>query len=476
MKKIESLSLLTDLYQLTMSYGYFKNNMHNKTAVFNLFYRKNPFNGNYAISCGLRSAIDYIQNFKFIKSDIDYLRTLTGNDNKALFSEDFLEYLSQLKFEGDIDGVEEGRIVFPHEPMLRIKAPIILGQLLETPLLNIMNFQTLIATKTNRVCLAAQGDTVLEFGLRRAQGVDGAISATYASMIGGAHATSNVLAGKLFGMGVKGTHAHSWVMSFDQELDAFNAYADSLPNNCIFLVDTYNTKQGVTNAIEVAKSLREKGHEVLGIRLDSGDMAKLSIMAREMLDKAGFEGAKIVASNDLDEYRIHELKSKGAKIDVWGVGTKLVTAYDQPALGGVYKLAAIKEDDNWIYKVKKSEELIKVSNPGILNIKRYLKDGKYSLDVMINEEEQASDRCVDMTNENLTALDEQESFELLLVPIFREGKYIYKQPTIEESIAKKDKDFNLLPDHLKGFSSSEPYPVCLDESLHKLKKKLLDNI
>ena len=476
MHNSQSLSLLTDLYQITMSAAYFKQGRANETAVFHLFFRKNPFKGNYAISCGLKTVIDYINNFKFDVSDIEYLKTLKGNDDKPLFQNDFLEYLSNLKFEGDIDAVEEGRIVFPHEPMLRIKAPIIFGQLLETPLLNILNFQTLIATKTQRVCKAAQGDAVLEFGLRRAQGVDGALSAAYASMVGGAHATSNVLAGKIHGMDVKGTHAHSWVMSYEEEVEAFEAYADSMPNNCTFLVDTYNTKNGITHAINTGKKLREKGHEMVGIRLDSGDLAALSIIARQMLDDGGFPNTKIVASNDLDEYRIMELKKAGAKIDIWGVGTKLVTAYDQPALGGVYKLGAIQSAQGWKYKIKKSEDLIKVSNPGVLNIKRFFDQEKMCFDVIYNSEQGLGDKRYNLQDNQEALIDQGLSSEDLLVPIFKAGKLVYKIPSIQETHQKRMKDLASLSTKLSKLETSPPFDVSLEGKVYQLKLDLLKKI
>jgi nicotinate phosphoribosyltransferase len=469
-----SLSLLTDLYQLTMSYGYFKSGMKDTTAVFNLFYRKNPFKGNYAIACGLHSVIDFIKNFSFEEDDIEYLRSLKGNDQKLLFNEDFLTYLSELKFEGDIDAVEEGRVVFPHEPLLRIKAPVILCQLLETPLLNIINFQTLIATKANRVVNSAQGDPVLEFGLRRAQGIDGSLSASYGSVVGGIKSTSNVLAGKLYGMEVKGTHAHSWVMSYDTEDEAFETYAKAMPNNCIFLVDTYNTVNGVTKAIECGLRLREKGYEMMGIRLDSGDLADLSIKARKMLDEAGFPDARIVASNDLDENKIAELKSNGAKIDVWGIGTKLVTCHDQPALGGVYKLSAIKKNGAWDYKVKKSEELIKVSNPGIINIYRYSDSDSFKFDLLVNEEYGESGIYVDAENSQENIIENHLTKEQLLKPIFKNGALVYEKPSLEEIDNKRNNDLYKLPKELKNnHKASLGYKVNLEKKLHELKISLL---
>lgn len=368
-----SLGLLTDLYQITMAYGYWKSNRHTTETTFQLFFRKAPFDNGFAICAGIETALDLIEAFRFSDDDIEYLRTQVGNDGQPLFEEAFLRFLQTLEMTVDIEAIPEGTAVLPHEPILRITGPIIPCQLLESALLTCINFQTLIATKAFRVCQAAEDDSVLEFGLRRAQGFDGAISAARAAYIGGVHATSNVLAGKLLDIPIKGTHAHAWVMMFDTEPEAFEAYAKAMPNNCVFLVDTYDTIQGVQHAINAGLALREHGHEMVGIRLDSGDLAALSIKARALLDAAGFTNAKIVASDSLNEHRIAQLKRDGAQIDIWGVGTNLVTAQDQPALGGVYKLSAQRASskENWTPKIKLSNSAIKVSNPGRLQIYRY---------------------------------------------------------------------------------------------------------
>ena len=363
--------LLTDLYQLTMAAGYWKHDWQDRRAVFHLFFRRAPFGEKAALAAGIQPALDFLTQLKFSEDDLAYLGTLAGPDGQPIFESAFLDYLRDLAWSLDVAAVPEGTLVLPHEPLLRIEGPLLQCQLVETALLNIVNFQTLIATKAARVCSAAEGDPVLEFGLRRAQGPDGGLSASRAAFLGGCAATSNVLAGKEFGIPVKGTHAHSWVMSYPDELAAFTAYAKALPNNVTCLVDTYDTIQGVKNAIKVGQSLREKGQDLQGIRLDSGDLADLSQKARALLDDAGFSATKIVASNDLDEHKIGKLKAAGAKIDVWGVGTQLVTAADQPALGGVYKLGAIQNDDGtWDHKVKLSNDPIKVSNPGILQVAR----------------------------------------------------------------------------------------------------------
>ena len=336
---MKNLTMLTDLYQLTMMYGYTKAKKADQIVAFDLFFRKNSGESAYAIAAGLEQVIEYIENIKFTEEDLDYLRSL------KIFDEEFLDRLKNFKFTGDIDAVPEGTVVFPYEPLIRVKAPIFEAQLIETAMLNIVNHQTLIATKASRIVHAAQGGAVLEFGLRRAQGPDAGIYGARASIIGGCTATSNVMAGRMFDIPVSGTHGHSWVMSFDSELEAFRAYARAFPENCLLLVDTYDTlRSGVPNAITVFKELREKGYEPLGIRLDSGDLAYLSKKARKMLDEAGFPNAKIVASSDLDEETIWHMKAQGAAIDVWGVGTALITSKDCPALGGVYKLVAEEKD------------------------------------------------------------------------------------------------------------------------------------
>ena len=357
-----SLGLLTDFYQLTMAYAYWKSGLADREAVFHLTFRRAPFRGGYAVACGLGLAQEYLANWSFDGTDVDYLASLTGADGQVLFDRAFLDHIRSSTFACHVDAIPEGTLVFPHEPLVRVHGPLWQCQLVETALLNIVNFQTLIATKAARICRATHGEPVLEFGLRRSQGVDGGLSASRAAYIGGCAATSNVLAGKLHGIPVKGTHAHSWVMTFDDELASFQAYAAAMPNNCVFLVDTYDTIEGVRHAIEVGRTLQSQGHSLVGIRLDSGDLTELSIAARQMLDEAGLTDAAIVASNDLDEYEIAELKRRGATINIWGVGTRLATAYDQPALGGVYKLGALRSaSGRWLNKVKLSEQEIKVT-------------------------------------------------------------------------------------------------------------------
>ena len=357
-----NLSLLTDFYQLTMMNGYFKTGAGNKTAVFDLFFRQKG-QLTYAIAAGLEQAIDYIKNLRFDESDIQHLREY------KVFDEDFLDYLSTFSFTGDVYAVKEGEVVFPMEPILVVKAPLIQAQIIETALLNIINHQTLIATKASRINRVAGANKVTEFGLRRAQGPDAGIYGSRASIIGGCNGTSNVLAAKMFGTLAKGTHAHSWVLSFDSELEAFEKFAEIYPDNCLLLVDTYDTlASGVPNAIKVFKKLAEKGHRPLGIRLDSGDLAYLSKKARIMLDEAGFSDAKIFVSNDIDENLIVALNAQGAKIDLYGIGTKLITSEDMPSLGGVYKLACIEKDGEFVPKIKLSNSIEKITNPGFKTV------------------------------------------------------------------------------------------------------------
>jgi nicotinate phosphoribosyltransferase len=477
-----SLALLTDLYQLTMAYGYWASGQRDTLATFHLFFRKQPFRGGFSIAAGLADAIDLMRGLRFEPEDIAYLATLTGNDHKPLFEKGFLDYLAQLEFQCDVDAVPEGSIVFPHQPLIRITGPLIQAQLLETALLTVINFQTLIATKSARVSIAARGETVLEFGLRRAQGIDGGLSASRAAYIGGASATSNVLAGRLYDLPVKGTHAHSWVMCFDSELESFERYADAMPNNCVFLVDTFDTLEGTRHAVTVGKKLRARGHELAGIRLDSGDLAYLSIEARKILDEGGFPNAAIVASNDLDEYVIESLKQQGATISIWGVGTKLATAYDQPALGGVYKLAAVKQpgDENWIDKIKLSEQSIKVSNPGILQVRRYKSGDEAIADMIYDTRYPLPTNPVivdpmDMTRRRRIDPDQDISSHDLLVPIFRAGELVYDQPSIHDMRALALSQLSHFHDGIKRFVNPHQYPVGLEQGLFDRKTQLILN-
>jgi nicotinate phosphoribosyltransferase len=473
-------ALLTDLYQLTMAYGYWKRDRLSQEAVFHLTFREHPFQSGYTIACGLKDAINYILDFRFGTDDVAYLGELSGGDGKKLFEPAFLDYLRTIHFSGNIEGIPEGSVVFPHEPLLRISGPILQCQLLETALLNIINFQTLIATKAARICLAAKGAPVLEFGLRRAHGPDGALAATRAAYIGGCAATSNVLAGKVFGIPVRGTHAHSWVMSFPSEPEAFAAFAATLPGNTIFLVDTYDTLAGVRNAIEVGRALRQEGHDLMGIRLDSGDLAYLSIRARRLLDEAGFKKTQILASNDLDENIISSLQSQGAQIDAWGVGTKLVTAFDHPALGGVYKLGAVKPPGgHWEYKIKLSEQAVKASNPGFLQVRRFERDDECIADMLYNEIEGIQTPQTIVNPADITMrkkIPAKTKYRDLLVPIFSRGKLVYQSPPIQETRASTQAELKRFYPGITRLLNPHIYPVGLELGLHELKTDLMEKL
>lgn len=473
-----SLALLTDLYELTMAYGYWKLAMAETEAVFHLSFRKQPFGGGFSIACGLHDAIEYLQDLHFDSSDLDYLSTLKGNDDRALFDSGFLDYLSRLAFTCDVDAMPEGTAVFAYEPLIRVTGPILQPQLVETALLNLFNFQTLIATKAARVCLSAGDEPVLEFGLRRAQGIDGGVTVSRAAFVGGCAATSNVLAGKLFGIPVKGTHAHSWVMAFGNELEAFEAYAKAMPNNCIFLVDTYDTLQGVKHAVEVGRRLRADGHEMAGIRLDSGDLAYLSVEARKILDAAGFPKASILASNELDEALIASLRQQGAKIAVWGVGTKLATAYDSPALGGVYKLAAIRgTNGKWEYKVKLSEQSAKTSIPGILQVRRFRdRAGLFSADAIYDTAMGIEEPCsiVDPADPvRRKSIAAGSPAEDVLVPVLRRGKLVYDPPSLIDVQCRTRQQLANLHPSITRLMNPHRYPAGLESRLADLRAELI---
>lgn len=478
----QNLTLLTDLYELTMMQGYFKNKTQNETVVFDAFYRNNPCGGGYAIAAGLEQLISYIRELHFSKEDIDYLAGL------GIFDGDFLSYLADFQFSGDIYAIPEGTVIFPREPLVKVVAPIMEAQLVETAILNIINHQSLIATKAARVCYAAKGDGIMEFGLRRAQGPDAGIYGARAAVIGGCIGTSNVLCGQLFDIPVKGTHAHSWIMSFPDEYTAFKAYADLYPEACILLVDTYDTlKSGVPNAIRVFTEMRQAGVPLTfyGIRLDSGDLAYLSKKARKMLDDAGFPDAVISASNDLDEYLIESLKAQGAAITSWGVGTNLITSKDNPAFGGVYKLAAVMgSDGTFIPKIKLSENSEKVTNPGNKTVYRiYEKEtGKIKADLIALSEEAFSEK------EPLLLFDPLEpwkktllpagSYTLkeILIPIFQKGKCCYDSPKVMDIRAFCQQELNTLWDETKRFVNPHKVHVDLSAKLYAAKIELLDRM
>jgi nicotinate phosphoribosyltransferase len=474
-----SLVLLTDYYQLTMAYAYWKSGKSEQEAIFNLFFRKHPFNSGYTIAAGLEYVIDFVENFVFTPDDVDYLANMKNSNGTPTFESDFLDYLRKLKITCDIEAVEEGTVIFPNTPMLKVKGPLLQCQLLETALLNLINFQSLIATKAARVVHAAKGDAVLEFGLRRAQGIDGALAASRAAFIGGCSATSNVLAGKLFGIPVSGTHAHSWIMSFNTEKEAFEAYAEAFPDQCVFLVDTYDTEKGIMNAIEVGKSLKAKGKKLVGIRIDSGDLTYFSNLARRLLDDHGFHDVKVVASNDLDEHIITSLKIQESTIDSWGVGTKLVTAYDQPALGAVYKLAALKNDEGvWIPKVKVSQQTVKINIPGDQKVIRFKKHGKAVADMItlsdnvLNQKNYLIFDPMDATKRKELMVDDCETEELLK-PIFVKGKRVYEMPLLTAIKEKVKVGLNQFDKSHKRLVNPHIYPVGLEETLYQLRTNLV---
>ena len=471
-----SLMLLTDLYEVTMAYSYWKAGLSDREAVFNLYFRSNPFGGGYTVCCGLEYLVDFLRDFRFTEEDRAFIASLKGNDDKPLFDPPFLEHLEQLRFTCDVDAIPEGTVVFPPEPLVRVRGPIDQCQLIESALLNFINFQSLIATKAARVCGAAGDDVVIEFGLRRAQGIDGALTASRAAYVGGCPATSNMLAGKLFGIPVRGTHAHSWVMFFETEREAFLEYAKVMPNNCIFLVDTYNTEAGVRNAVEAGRWLRRQGHEMIGIRLDSGDLAYLSIEARKVLDAAGFADSAIVASNEMDEHIIETLKQQGAAVTMWGVGTRLVTGHEMPALGGIYKLTAIRDPDGaWRYKLKLSEQAIKVSYPGILQVRRYRTDGEFVADAIYDEPTGIEDACTVVDPLNPTrhkAIAAGTPHEDLLVPIFRNGKVVYESVPLDRIRARARSQLACLHSGIKRFVNPHEYPVGLESRLSDLRARL----
>ena len=477
-----NLTLLTDLYELTMMQGYFREKDANETVIFDALYRTNPDGNAFSICAGLEQVIDYVKNLHFDDADIEYLRGL------GIFDEDFLEYLHNFKFSGDIYAIPEGTVVFPREPLVKVIAPIMEAQLVETAILNIINHQSLIATKTSRIVFAARGDGIMEFGLRRAQGADAGTYGARAAMIAGCIGTSNVLAGKLFDVPVKGTHAHSWIMSFPDELTAFRAYAKLYPSACILLADTYDTLgSGVPNAIRVFQEMRDAGIPLTfyGIRLDSGDLAYISKKARKMLDDAGFPDAVISASNDLDEYLIDSLKIQGAAITSWGVGTNLITSKDCPSFGGVYKLAAIKDrhTGKFIPKIKLSENTEKVTNPGNKTIQRiYDKEtGKIIADLICLVDEEFDEK------NSLLLFDPIETWKKthlapgtytmreLLVPIFKNGKCVYESPKVMDIREYCKKEQETLWDESRRLVNPHEIHVDLSNELWHMKAQLLDS-
>lgn len=474
---MRNLTMMTDLYQLTMMYGYYKTGMRDNIATFDMFYRSKDETTHYAIMAGLEQLMDYIDNLHFDDDAIAYLRSLN------IFDEDFLNELRNFSFHGDIQAVPEGTIVFSHEPLVRVTAPIFEAQLIETALLTIINHQTLIATKASRVVQAAEGGTIMEFGLRRAQGPDAGIYGARAAIIGGCAGTSNVLTGQMYDIPAMGTHAHSWVMSFPTELDAFRKYAELFPTSCLLLVDTYDTlRSGVPNAIKVFKELREKGYEPKGIRLDSGDLAYLSREARKMLDDAGFPNTVICASGDLDENLIRDLKLQGACIDTWGVGTKLITSEDCPSLGGVYKLSAEYVDGRVVPKIKISENPVKITNPGVKKLYRiYDKDnGKAVADLIALEQETYDESqpltIYDPVNTWKSMTLTNYTMKELHVPLFKNGKRVYESPSLMDIQKHCKEDLDTFWDQYKRLLNPQRYKVDLSDSLWMLKNSMIQQL
>ena len=473
---MRNLTMMTDLYQLTMMYGYYKTGMRDNLATFDMFYRSKDATTHYAIMAGLEQLIEYLENLRFDEESLSYLRSLN------IFDEDFLDELRNFEFHGDVYAVPEGTIVFPGEPLIRVTAPIFEAQLVETALLNIINHQTLIATKASRVVQAAEGGTVMEFGLRRAQGPDAGIYGARAAIIGGCKSTSNVLTGQMYNIPIAGTHAHSWVMSFPDEITAFRKYAEMFPTSCLLLVDTYDTlKSGVPNAIQVFDELRAQGHEPVGIRLDSGDLAYLSREARKMLDAAGYPNTIICASGDLDENLIRDLKLQGACIDTWGVGTKLITSEDCPSLGGVYKMSAETVDGRVIPKIKISENPVKITNPGVKKLWRIYDNqtGKATADLIALDYESFD------TTRPLTIYDPVNTWKSmtltdytmkeLQVKVFEGGKRVYDSPSLQQIQQHCQDDLDTFWDQYKRLLNPHRYKVDLSDSLWMLKNSMLQN-
>lgn len=464
-------ALLTDLYQLTMAQGYWACGKADEQACFHMFFRENPFKGGFAIACGSAQLAEMVDGFSFSDDDIAYLSSIDAPGGGALFAPEFLAFLRTLRLTVDIDAVREGTVVFPMEPIVRVTGSILQCQLLETALLCCMNFQTLVATKAARVCLAAE-TPVAEFGLRRAQGAGGSLWASRAAVVGGCASTSNVMAGKLYGIPVSGTHAHSWVMAFDSELEAFRAYAKAFPKNCVLLVDTYDVKRGIEHAITVGLEMRERGERLAGIRIDSGDLAWLARYARERLDAAGLSDCGIVLSNDLDEYTIESIRDQGAPVSSWGVGTKLATAYDQPSLGGVYKLSATKDraDAAWSARLKVSEQSSKLTLPGVLDVRRYrFVDGRLAGDMVFDVNESISEREIIIDPADILRRKELAGLacETLLAPLARGGVSVLPAEERSAMAARERTNEGLahLDESQKRFLNPHSYPVGLEEGL-----------
>lgn len=472
-----NMTLLTDLYEITMAQSYWSQGKIDTDACFYSFYRDNPFGGGYGVFCGANQIAELVDGFGFTDDDIEYLASLQSPGKTPLFDPAFLAWLRGIELSVDICTVPEGSPVFPREPLVRVTGPLLQCQLLEPAILNGVNFQTLIATKASRVCQAAEGRPVSEFGLRRAQGPDGALSSSRAAYVGGCASVANVLAGKLYDIPVSGTHAHSWVMSFPDELSAFRAYARAMPDNCTLLVDTYDVEQGVKNAIIVARELGRDGHKLQGIRIDSGDLAWLSKMARSMLDKAGFSDVGIVLSNDLDEYTITSLNEQRAQYTALGVGTHLAAAYGQPALGGVYKLSAIREpgQEDWTPRLKISEQLYKRTIPGVLDVRRYRNgDGMLVGDLIFDVNDGVSTDAVIVDPLDAMRRRKMEGeFETLLKPLVKAGKLEDVDLSARTARTRRAQQLACLDDSIKRFMNPHEYPCGIERGLFKKRDEIV---
>ena len=479
------LGLLTDYYEFTMAYAAWKEGIAAREACFTVTFRRNPFGGGFTVAAGLEHVIDFIEHWRLGEEDLAFLSSFPGvpggrraGPGSGPFEPRFIEFLRGLELELDVDAVPEGTVVFPHEPLLRVRGPVVPGMLLESTILAILNFQSLVATKAARLCVAAAGAPVVEFGMRRAQGIDGGLSAARAAYLGGCDGTSNTLAGRLYGIPVSGTHAHSWVMLHASELEAFEAYARALPANCVFLVDTYGTLEGIGHAIETARRLRAQGHELVGIRLDSGDLAWLSQQARRMLDEAGFPKAAVLASNELDETVIQSLRDQHAAIGIWGVGTRLVTGHPDAALGGIYKLGAVRDGPGapWSPRLKVSEAIDKTSVPGVVQVRRFTQDGAAYSDAIWEEDLGIPTPCVIVDPADPTRRREIPagvSHEDLLVPVFRGGKRVYAPPPLSQARARTKDQLGRFHPGVKRFLNPHQFPVGLERGLHELRTRLV---
>jgi len=466
-------ALLTDLYELTMLAGYFAEGMHEEPAVFDLYFRTNPYRGGFAVFAGLEPALHYLRDLRFTENDLEYLKSL------GIFQPAFLEFLRDFRFRGRVIAPPEGTVVFGNEPLLTVEGKLAEAQFVETALLNIINFQTLVATKAARLTLAAGEGVVIEFGLRRAQGPDGGLSEARGAFIGGVRSTSNVQAGQTFGIPVKGTHAHSWVMSFPDELASFRAYAECFPDSCLLLVDTYDTlKSGMPNAITVARELREKGHEIVGVRLDSGDLAYLSKEARRMFDEAGFPEAKIVASNELDEFVIQSIRSEGGKIDIYGVGTRLATCAGDGggALGGVYKLVRFRGEP----RIKVTSDIAKATLPDRKRLVRVVDpDGTFHQDVICQQDEEIrpGDTVFDPTNPSRSkGIPEPCRFEDVRGVVMNGGKITGGEPSLDEIADRCAEQLRRLPPGTRRFYNPHIYKISISQGLHDLRSGLMEKM